>query len=317
MKSIQSKVDEVLEVNNNSKTKVRRVSLAKRKLRVRLKFLLAFLTLIFIVFSCFSLGFGVKPATEEEPHYLSETLGYDASAPREPDGEPQNPESGDNAISVIDRTKKPETPGEKIIHLTFDDGPGPYTAKLLDILKKHNVKATFFVTGAGDDALITREYNEGHAVGLHTYTHDYALVYSSVANFFADLYRVQDRVRDATGYTSTLIRFPGGSSNGVSAYYDGGIHIMSQLVGEVSARGFTYFDWNVSSGDAGGATSPDQVYQNVTDNLKPTSSVVLQHDIKEFSVDAVERIIEYGQKNGYTFKKLDETSFAAHHGVNN
>ena len=317
MKTRQSQVDEVITVNNNSKTTVRRISLVKRKHRTRLKFLFVSLALIFIAFFGLSLGLGTKSSTDEEPHYLSETLGYDASAPREPDGKPKNPDSGDDAIKVIDRTKKPETPGEKIVYLTFDDGPGPYTNKLLDILKKYNVKATFFVTGAGDDALLAREYNEGHAIGLHTYTHDYATVYTSVANFFADLYRVQDRVKNATGYTSMLMRFPGGSSNSISAYYDGGTRIMSRLVNEVSARGFTYFDWNISSGDAGGATSSDQVYRNVVDNLKPTFSVVLQHDIKDFSVDAVERNIKYGQQNGYTFKKLDEASFTAHHGVNN
>lgn len=207
--------------------------------------------------------------------------------------------------------------GQKVIYLTFDDGPGPYTAKLLDILKKYDVKATFFVTGAGDDALIAREYNEGHTVGLHTYTHDYAYVYSSLDNFFTDLYEIQTRVKNITGQTSTLTRFPGGSSNLISARYDGGIGIMSRLSEELPARGFTYFDWNISSGDAGGATTSSEVYQNVINALSPNYSVVLQHDIKDFSVDAVEDIIKYGKANGYTFKKLDAGSFAAHHGINN
>ncbi|MBR3177475.1 polysaccharide deacetylase [Candidatus Saccharibacteria bacterium] len=207
--------------------------------------------------------------------------------------------------------------GQKVIYLTFDDGPGPYTAKLLDILKKYDVKVTFFVTGAGDDELIAREYNEGHTVGLHTYTHDYAYVYSSLDNFFTDLYEIQTRVKNITGQTSTLTRFPGGSSNLISARYDGGIGIMSRLSEELPARGFTYFDWNISSGDAGGATTSSEVYQNVINALSPNYSVVLQHDIKDFSVDAVEDIIKYGKANGYTFKKLDAGSFAAHHGINN
>lgn len=205
----------------------------------------------------------------------------------------------------------------KIIYLTFDDGPGPYTAELLDILKKYNVKATFFVTGSGDDALIAREYNEGHTVGLHTFTHDYAYIYTSTANFFEDLYRVQSRVKNITGETSTITRFPGGSSNLISARYDGGSRIMSTLVSEVESRGFSYFDWNISSGDAGAPLSPGEVYENVVNNLKPDFSVVLQHDIKDYSVNAVESIIKYGQANGYTFKRLEKDSFAAHHGVNN
>lgn len=204
------------------------------------------------------------------------------------------------------------------IYLTFDDGPGPYTAELLDILKRYNVKATFFVTGAGDDSLIAREYNEGHTVALHTSSHNYEYVYSSIDNFFNDLYAIQNRVKNITGYTSYLMRFPGGSSNTVSARYDGGTRIMSRLVNEVTSRGFTYFDWNISSGDAGGAKSSDEVFENVVYRLKEGgNSVVLQHDTKSFSVAAVASIIEYALANGYLFDKLDASSFPAHHGVNN
>ena len=204
------------------------------------------------------------------------------------------------------------------IYLTFDDGPGIYTNDLLDILAKYDVKATFFVTGAGDDETILREFKEGHAIGLHTISHSYAHIYSSVENFFDDLYAVQDRVRGITGYTSQIMRFPGGSSNTVSRRYDGGGRIMSTLVSEVENRGFTYFDWNVTSGDAGGATSAEEVGDNVIDRLiEYGESVVLQHDVKGFSVDAVERIIQYGLENGYEFKKLSADSFTAHHGVNN
>lgn len=203
------------------------------------------------------------------------------------------------------------------IYLTFDDGPGPYTARLLDILKQYNVKATFFVTGSGDDALIKREYDEGHTVGLHTWSHRYDIIYSSVENYFNDLNMVHDRVQRITGQDSKLIRFPGGSSNVISARYDGGIKIMSFLAQEVLNRGFSYFDWNLSSGDAGSATTSDEVFVNVAAHLKEGDNVVLQHDIKEFSVDAVERIIQYGEENGYSFDKLSIDSFAARHGVNN
>lgn len=205
-----------------------------------------------------------------------------------------------------------------IIYLTFDDGPGPYTAELLDILARYNVKATFFVTGSGSDEMLKREYDEGHAIGLHTYTHDYAYVYSSIDNFFADLYRIQERVKNVTGYTSFLMRFPGGSSNTVSSRYDGGTRIMSKLAREVGARGFTYFDWNISSGDAGSTTNSDVIYRNVIDRVyRDGKSIVLQHDIKSYSVAAVERIITWGLTNGFTFAKLDASSFTAHHGINN
>lgn len=224
--------------------------------------------------------------------------------------ESDNQETKERTVNVINPSGT--------IYLTFDDGPGPHTARLLDVLAKYNVKATFFVTGTGDDALIKREYDEGHAVGLHTLSHNYGYIYSSVDNFLADLAAVQDRVKNITGYTSNLMRFPGGSSNLISKRYDGGSRIMSKLVKEVEARGFTYFDWNILSGDAGETTSADVVYENVVNNLKyGGNSVILQHDIKDFSVDAVERIIRFGIEHGFKFDKLGAESFAAHHGVNN
>ncbi len=223
-------------------------------------------------------------------------------------------DAGNHAEKV--RTVKVIEP-VKIVYLTFDDGPGQYTAELLDVLKKYNVKATFFVTGAGSDELIKREYDEGHAVALHTFSHNYSYIYSSTANFFEDLYKVQSRVERITGYKSFLMRFPGGSSNTVSYRYDGKTRIMSRLTKEVTEKGFTYFDWNITSGDAGQTTSTEQSYWTVLNQLKPYSSVVLQHDIKGFSVAAVERIIKYGLENGYTFMKLDASSPTAHHPTNN
>lgn len=213
---------------------------------------------------------------------------------------------------------KPAVPSRGTIYLTFDDGPSAYTPKLLDVLAKYNVKATFFVVNIGDTATIKREYDEGHTVALHSATHNYSYVYSSLDNYFADLNKVQTKVEQITGVKTYLMRFPGGSSNTVSRRYDGGTHIMSKLSQEVVKRGFTYFDWNVLSGDADVAKTSDAVYNNVISTLKTSgSSVVLQHDTKEFSVDAVERIIRYGLDHNYIFAPLDSKSPTAHHRVNN
>ena len=92
---------------------------------------------------------------------------------------------------------------------------------------------------------------------------------------------------------------------------------MTRLTREVQNRGFHYYDWNVSSGDAGAASTSDQVYNNVVSSLKEGSSIVLQHDTQKFSIDAVERIIQYCNENGYTFASLNENSPTAHHGTNN
>ena len=221
-----------------------------------------------------------------------------------------------NSTTVTRKVNVLEPTG--VIYLTFDDGPGAYTSALLDVLAKHNVKATFFVTCAGSDDMVVREYDEGHSVALHTCSHNYSSIYSSPDAYFEDLAAVQNRVKNLTGYTSKLIRFPGGSSNTISTRYDGGSRIMSYLAREVENRGFTYFDWNVTSGDAAGVTTPEGVYERVVNALKPGgSSVVLQHDIKGYSVDAVENIILFGKEHGYIFAKLDASSFTAHHGVNN
>ena len=204
------------------------------------------------------------------------------------------------------------------IYLTFDDGPSEYTSKLLDVLDKYGVKASFFVTGGGDDALIKREYESGHTVGLHTMTHNYSYIYANLDNYWSDLGAVQDRVKRITGEPASIMRFPGGSSNLISAVYDDGSRIMSTLAREVEQRGYKYFDWNIDSNDAGGAGSADEVYSNVVNGLRNGGEfVILQHDVKAFSVDAVERIIQYGLQNGFVFSRLKSNSFNAHHAVNN
>lgn len=207
--------------------------------------------------------------------------------------------------------------GPKTVYLTFDDGPGPDTGRLLDVLKKYNVKATFFVTcgRAGNRDMIKRAYNEGHSIGLHSCSHNYSKIYVSEDAFFNDLNEVSNLVKDLTGHESKLIRFPGGSSNTVSATYNKGI--MSRLTKAVQERGYAYFDWNVSSGDAGNANNSGMVYNNIIGGLRGDYSIVLQHDIKGFSVDAVEGVIKFGQQYGFTFKALDENSPTAHHRINN
>lgn len=216
--------------------------------------------------------------------------------------------------SVLSPTPLP--PNGKTIYLTFDDGPGPYTQQLLDTLAKYNVKATFFVVSGKYNHLMKNIVAGGHAIGMHSKTHNYAQIYSSTQAFYDDLFAIQDVIYQQTGVKSTLMRFPGGSSNAVSKKYCKGI--MSELTKSTVASGFQYFDWNVSSGDAGGTTSTEGVVNNVISGVKNKSySVVLQHDIKKFSVDAVEEIIIWGLNNGYTFSALNMTSPAAHHGVNN
>ena len=206
-------------------------------------------------------------------------------------------------------------PGKKVVYLTFDDGPGPYTAWLLDILKKYNAKATFFVVNTDYLYLCQRMVDEGHAVGIHSVTHNYRQIYASPEAFFQDLLQMQDLIYQNSGIKTYLMRFPGGSSNTVSRICPG---IMTYLTQAVEDCGFRYFDWNVDSLDAGGATKSKEVSDSVISGIRRTNgAVVLQHDIKDFSVAAVERILAWGTANGYQFLAMDMTSPTAHHGVNN
>ncbi len=213
---------------------------------------------------------------------------------------------------------KPGEVSAKTIYLTFDDGPGAHTERLLDILRKYDVKATFFVTGYNNNynELLTKEHNEGHTVGLHSYTHNYGLIYSGIDSYMEDLLKIQDKVKQYTGEESKIIRFPGGSSNTISKRYR--IGIMSDLTKKVEEIGFRYFDWTIASGDAGNTKDSNKIVQNVISGLKENDvNVVLMHDIKSYTVDAVERIIEYGLANGYTFVPLTMESPIVHQKVNN
>ena len=206
--------------------------------------------------------------------------------------------------------------GRGIVYLTFDDGPLEGTTnRILDVLKEEGVEATFFVTCNGPDYLIKRMYNEGHTVALHTATHNYNYVYGSVNNYFEDLNRVGNKVKSLTGVDSKIIRFPGGSSNTISRKISPGI--MTTLTNEVRNRGYKYFDWNVDSNDAAGAGT-DAVYSNVINNISLyRENVVLMHDVKTTTRDAIRNIIKYGKNNGFTFKKITMDTAMVTHGVNN
>ena len=197
------------------------------------------------------------------------------------------------------------------IFLTFDDGPSSnITPAVLDILKQKNVKATFFVINydAAGELLVRRAFDEGHTVAIHGYSHNYNTIYQSEEAYMENLTKLQEKILATTGYTATITRFPGGSSNLSSSFNPG---IMTRLCGLVRERGFTYFDWNVSSGDAGGAKTADAMVNNVIKGLsKSRQNVVLMHDFSSNQklLSALPRIIDYGIENGYTFDRITENT---------
>ena len=214
------------------------------------------------------------------------------------------------------------TNGEKgVIYLTFDDGPSTtITPQILDILKKKGVKATFFVLNYNGEIenLIKREYEEGHTVAIHGYSHNYSTIYKSIDSYLNNIAIMQEKLKNTLGTYITITRFPGGSSNTVSRKYCPGI--MTSLCYEMVNRGYTYFDWNVDSDDAGHAKTSDDVYRNVTSRLsKEQSNVVLMHDFSgnTKTLNALEAIIDYGLENGYTFEPITNETQMVTHETNN
>ena len=217
-------------------------------------------------------------------------------------------------VTVI---KKPAN----LIYLTFDDGPSRYsTPKILDILAKNDVQATFFELkpARADFDLTQRVIDEGHCLAIHGYEHKYDRIYRSDEIYHKNLTRLQRLFYRRFGLWCTQTRFPGGSSNTVSRHYSTGI--MTRLSKEVHEWGFLYQDWNVSSGDAGGSNTPDEVFRMVTSGIqKGRSNVILMHDFSgnDKTINALQRIIDWGKQNGFTFRAMTAATGEVHHGINN
>ncbi len=215
--------------------------------------------------------------------------------------------------------------GNKICYLTFDDGPSDNTPKILDVLDRYNVKATFFVVGNAGRAYpkyLTEIVNRGHAIALHSYTHEYDQIYVSEEAFFSDLNKLDELVYNWTGVHTKLMRFPGGSSNAVSKKYCAGI--MTRLTQSIVEKGYHYFDWNAMCGDAEYVPghyphSVEELMEYIKESSTSSSVCVLMHDTndKATTVDALPQIIEYYQSYGYEFAALDETVSGFKHRVNN
>lgn len=194
---------------------------------------------------------------------------------------------------------------DKTIYLTFDDGPSPRTPEVLKILEEKGVKATFFVVGQNDEQSYQWMRDivaEGHTIGMHSYTHQYKKIYSSVESYLEDMYKMFTQIKEVTGVTPTVFRFPGGSIN---AYNTG---INQEIIAEMLRRGFVPYDWNVSSEDA--ATTPpsaDRIVSSVlTQAGRVNRGVVLMHDsdYKYTTVAALPQMIDKLKEQGFVFSAI-------------
>ncbi len=212
---------------------------------------------------------------------------------------------------------QPETvyPEGKVIYLTFDDGPGPYTDDLLKLLDQYGVKATFFVCGTKNTDLYRMIHEAGHSIGAHCMVHNYDVVYESDEAYFADLDAILNLIYESTGVHTTLVRFPGGSSNKVSMICPG---IMTRITEKLTNTGYQYCDWNVSAEDSVTRDTAEILAYMINDTPKWKYPVVLQHpENRSFSFEAVEDFIVWGLENGYTFLPLTPESPLEQHRVKN
>lgn len=317
-------IDKGLMRKMNEREKYRRIQTEKRRRQVRCqRIIMAFLMLFVIggtIFCNIPRGEDKKVTDATKNGKAAQVEGVELNSNRrtvENSAADANDPRMDFAVDPARPVGSDQQTEEKIMYLTFDDGPSPLTRQVLDILDQYNAKATFFVSNQDSEYvdMIKEAYDRGHTIGMHTSTHDYSTVYASVDAYFADLDAIAQTVKSQIGYVPCFIRFPGGSSNTASVSVSPGI--MSVLVQEVQNRGYQYYDWNGSIGD-GAVRSKEELIAGGT-TYKDNNIVYLVHDSasKQTTVEALPTIMEHYQAQGYEFRALDRESYTAHHGVNN
>ena len=230
--------------------------------------------------------------------------------------DPLNNEILDTQELSVDASALITNDNGKKVYLTFDDGPSDNTDLILDILARYKVKATFFVIEKSDQASIQRYkriLSEGHTLAMHSASHIYTKIYNSIESYIQDVSEIQNYILDVTGYKPTIYRFPGGSSNTVSK-----ISIYS-CVSYLDGVGITYFDWNISSGDA---VSPQLSTESIINNVisgveQEDNAVVLFHDAnnKMTTVEALPSILERLTDMGVKVLPITDKTTPVHHKI--
>lgn len=225
----------------------------------------------------------------------------------------------DSAQNVTTVTEELRVVGknEKIIYLTFDDGPSQCTDDLLKILRDEKVKATFFVTAQFSHYLdrIGAIAKEGHEVVIHTYSHDFK-IYKSIESYFEDLNKINDLIEKYTGKRSHILRHPGGSSNTVNRKYNSDPKFMDKLCVALLDSGYQFVDWNLDSQDATGNNVPVERLVRSACNTYHNVMCLLMHDTgaKLTTVQALPQIIHYFKQQGYEFGVLNSVDYVCWHG---
>ncbi len=246
-----------------------------------------------------------NPGTTENPAVTGEPSVTGKPATEDPDS--NTDKTGNSSDQNDETTKEDGVYKGKKVYLTFDDGPSIYTDEILDILAKYDVKATFFVIGKTDEkskASYKRIVEEGHTLGMHSYSHKYSIIYNSLEDFDKDFTKLRKLLYDTTGYKPTIYRFPGGSNNMVNK------HGMDTFIRYLNKKSITYYDWNVVNGDATGVEyTKKQLIKNVLDGVATKqTSIVLMHDsaVKKATVDSLPKLLKELTENGAEMLPIDD-----------
>lgn len=267
----------------------------ERKRKRKRTLTIAVLFLIIIIFSLLYVKINSKKSSKTEDFSTQSLAVY-----------PPTPKKSTDILSAL-----PQKDGVKTAYLTFDDGPTTsVTPAILDILRKYEIKATFFMVGSlieKNPGMAYRVYSEGHTLANHSYRHNYSYLYENADNFMSELDATHSLITDITGKSNypKIFRFPGGSYN--SGSHGEAKQTYKQLL---EKNGYRYCDWNCLSGDAE-YKSPDVA--TLLGRVKSSSNgkediVILMHDsaTKKINIQALPQIIEYLLSEGYTFSTLDK-----------
>lgn len=217
-----------------------------------------------------------------------------------------NAENSEEAVTQSGMVEEQEPKQvAKRVYLTFDDGPSIYTGQILDVLAANDVKATFFVIGRDESyyEYYKRIVDEGHTIGMHSYSHVYQDFYESEESFGEELTKLNDLIYDVTGTKSTIFRFPGGSSNSVAPLP------IQNYIAYLNENNINYYDWNALNGDAvTGGLSPEQLVNNIMNDVeKNNDSIVLMHDLQttHTTVESLQLLIDTLKSEGYEILAVD------------